>query len=72
MPFRDGWKRRHDLLSTQKIKSLDERLFWTDAQELVCVMVIPEAGDVMSFCFKTVDDNWFRGHADDVNDPLAV
>lgn len=41
-------------------KTLDERAYWTDAQELVCVMVIPEAPDVKSFCFKTADDSWFR------------
>ena len=41
-------------------KPLDERAYWTDAQELVCVMVTPEAPDVTSFCFKTADDSWFR------------
>jgi stachydrine N-demethylase, reductase component len=41
-------------------KALDERAYWTDAQELVCVMVIPEGPNAKSFCFKTADDSWFR------------
>ncbi|MBP5856244.1 hybrid-cluster NAD(P)-dependent oxidoreductase [Marivibrio halodurans] len=41
-------------------KALDERSYWTDAKDLECVMVIPEAPDVKSFCFKTADDSWFR------------
>jgi len=41
-------------------KTLDERGYWTDAKELECVMVVPEAPDVKSFCFKTMDDSWFR------------
>lgn len=44
----------------QSFKPLDERAFWTDAQELECKMVIPEAPDVKSFCFKTLGDSWFR------------
>ncbi len=43
-----------------KFRALDERAHWTDAQELECVMVVPEAPDVKSFCFKTADDSWFR------------
>lgn len=41
-------------------KTLDERRYWTDAQELECVMIIPEANGVKTFCFKTADDSWFR------------
>ncbi len=41
-------------------KTLDKRPYWTEAQELECVMVIPEAKGVKTFCFKTADDSWFR------------
>lgn len=43
-----------------QFKALDERTYWTDAKELECMMIIPEAPDVTSFCFKTADDSWFR------------
>ncbi|NMM42921.1 hybrid-cluster NAD(P)-dependent oxidoreductase [Rhodospirillaceae bacterium KN72] len=38
---------------------LNERAYWKDSQELVCVMIIPEAPDTVTFCFKTADDSWF-------------
>ena len=43
-----------------KFDALDQRSYWTDVQELECVMIVPEAPDVMSFCFKTDGDSWFR------------
>lgn len=50
----------HAAMSASSFKTLDERQFWTDAQELECMMVIPEAPNVKSFCFKARDDRWFR------------
>ncbi|WP_205910840.1 hybrid-cluster NAD(P)-dependent oxidoreductase [Paroceanicella profunda] len=41
-------------------KPLDARRFWTDAQELECTMILPEAPGVKTFCFKTTDDSWFK------------
>lgn len=41
-------------------RTLDRLAPWTDAQELRCMMVIPEAKGVATFCFKTMDDSWFR------------
>jgi len=45
----------------QPLKYLDEMLPWNDRlQMLQCISAIEEAPDVMTFSFKTQDDNWFR------------
>lgn len=44
-----------------RFRSLDQRRPWdAQAQELECVMVIPETRNVKSFCFQTTDESWFR------------
>jgi ferredoxin-NADP reductase len=45
----------------QPLKYLDEMLPWNDRlQMLQCISAIEEAPDVMTFSFKTLEDNWFR------------
>src|SRR5690606_39955477 len=45
----------------QPLKYLDEMLPWNDRlQMLECISAIEEAPDVMTFSFKTAEDNWFR------------
>ncbi|EPF78212.1 hypothetical protein L271_00701 [Brucella abortus 01-0065] len=45
----------------QPLKYLDEMLPWNDRlQMLECISAIEEAPDVMTFSFKTTEDNWFR------------
>lgn len=43
-----------------KFTALNKQLPWTDAQKLECVMVIPEAPNVKSFCFRSLDESWFQ------------
>ncbi|MGF1525943.1 MAG: 2Fe-2S iron-sulfur cluster-binding protein [Candidatus Competibacterales bacterium] len=42
-------------------KALDQLQPWRDsAQELECVMVVPEAPNTKTFAFRAPDDSWFR------------
>jgi ferredoxin-NADP reductase len=44
-----------------KFRPLDEARPWNAAaQELECVMIIPETGNAHSFCFQSTDQSWFR------------
>ena len=45
----------------QPLKYLDEMLPWNDRlQMLQCISAVEEAPDVMTFSFKTTENNWFR------------
>jgi ferredoxin-NADP reductase len=44
-----------------RFRPLDQRKPWdSQAQELECIMIIPETHNVRTFCFQTMDGSWFR------------
>lgn len=49
------------VMPSHPIRHLDEMLPWNDKlQMLECISAVEEAPDVMTFSFRTPDQNWFR------------